>query len=979
MELDNIQQSGATQITRKANEDSFLESLRKKGNERRSAQKIAQNRQIQKQKEPDQHTDLKITYKNEFKLVEQIAQILKTEVRKINIDQLRQVLPELRKAEAQAVQRIIETQRLGYIQDKYRQAHRNDIGVRTQFSKEYTLLQDIAKALHLPVEQLTTEQINHYLKLSLKEKGFVPRAVKANTLSRTEPPGKTTHTPEAKVLASLHEQFRDLLAVLRDKQSQIKDVLEKQSGDHLSQKLQLRLIKLETKLNRLEQRVRNSQQKDAAKGSTASRAELNEELNQLDKELQQIQKFSAQQKEPVRPEYTPSDLQKQESFEILSEPASPAQKISENKSESLNENASSDFQEQNALETLPEPTPHTTKKLDNIISQKVEKFKEQIKALQRRETLRGSSPIERAIDSTVKALKRTITQLKTNQLVNREIRGINQRSEAEKNLKLQIENLQQELNDLLDLEKEGTSLSPTSLKQRVLQQKSAPQILSHLNKEYQADRLITSVLHDQKSSIIKTKEELSPFLSLEANQLSPGNVERYSRALQILLNSIENHMATQPEVEALEHKDETASHELQEIMTRLVVVLGQIGNKKYLQEAVTLQRQQMTTSRRLQQTSETALSLIADMSAISQRNKESAKIEALLENLIQKSGDLTDDQSLAHFILSLRSLYLEQLPEFRALLKLLIRRGLLDTKTLEEELGVSIGETSERMQTSVQAECTNTLSKLLGIPFDSLQKNPAIQFFIQKGRIDRQQFEKLIKKKISPSAWDYGLVSFNESSIGKLKERAELNSFQSFWGMMRRMSGSQNDEKTRELAELFLTKESFAPDEHELFTLFLVEYEDRFADPQYPLADLHQTYFSESNFAQLPASQREEVLLAVILRMIQNMKTDNKHLLYEKLLRYTEMSIKTEQFIRSVYILDYYFSHGGHIYPKYLDTSKPFQLIEETPEWDDIQEKAIATHTVSELVKGMSKPVKATPQLKLRSMSDRIKDRIRKA
>ena len=131
------------------------------------------------------------------------------------------------------------------------------------------------------------------------------------------------------------------------------------------------------------------------------------------------------------------------------------------------------------------------------------------------------------------------------------------------------------------------------------------------------------------------------------------------------------------------------------------------------------------------------------MSAISQRNKESAKIEALLENLIQKSGDLTDDQSLAHLFFHFS--IPRTTPEFRALLKLLIRRGLLDTKT-RGRVGISIGETSERMQTSVQAECTILFQNYWVFLLTRYKKTPPYNFY-SEGRIDRQQFEKLIKRK----------------------------------------------------------------------------------------------------------------------------------------------------------------------------------------------------------------------------------------
>jgi hypothetical protein len=160
--------------------------------------------------------------------------------------------------------------------------------------------------------------------------------------------------------------------------------------------------------------------------------------------------------------------------------------------------------------------------------------------------------------------------------------------------------------------------------------------------------------------------------------------------------------------------------------------------------------------------------------------------------------------------------------------------------------------------------------------------------------------------------------------------------------------------------------------------LFLSEYEDFLIDPEHPLHDLYANFLASRTFSQLGENDREELVVGVLLRLIANIESDRPNEVFRQYLSYAEKPQKSLSFQRFLEITDYVFSEGGSIRPSFLDLKTPLQFVREQTTWDEEQEKRVAMYTISEMVKGMSVPVKQSPKIKLRSMADRLKDRFKK-
>jgi hypothetical protein len=226
-------------------------------------------------------------------------------------------------------------------------------------------------------------------------------------------------------------------------------------------------------------------------------------------------------------------------------------------------------------------------------------------------------------------------------------------------------------------------------------------------------------------------------------------------------------------------------------------------------------------------------------------------------------------------------------------------------------------------------------------------------------------------------SWDFGFLRFNESSIGLLRERAEINSFANFEAWMNRMAGG-DPQLARQLEEIFLTKDVFSELERDIVSLFLSEYEAFLIDPGHPFHDIYADFLASRTFAQLDDADREELVVGALLRLTANIESEYPQDVFKQLLSFARSPQKSPTFRRFIEIIDYVFCEGGLIKPSFLDIKTPLRFIHQKTTWDDEKEKRVAMYTISEMVKGMSVPVKETPKIKLRSLSERLKDRIKK-
>ena len=245
-------QNQALGAVKQAEEDAFLETMRKKAEQ----QKIQQEHQRQKiqefHRQDQQLQDTQKTqdqYKVELKAIEQAAKLLNIQPENLQPQNIKDVLPLLQQAEIEALQRILETQDLQNIQKRYKEAKLEDQGIKQKFSNELQLLQSISKALNIPVEKLTQGQIQAFLKKNKSEQ-FIPRKQQVNVNSKQL--NSNDQLDRSSRVAARLTQLKGLLESLGSKQEEIL----RQMGQNKNLKRELdkvtqQIAKLDIKLNQL--------------------------------------------------------------------------------------------------------------------------------------------------------------------------------------------------------------------------------------------------------------------------------------------------------------------------------------------------------------------------------------------------------------------------------------------------------------------------------------------------------------------------------------------------------------------------------------------------------------------------------------------------------------------------------------------------------------------------------------------------------
>lgn len=820
-----VQRSQAQGSVKKAEQDAFLDSLRKKSEQ----QKIQQEQQRQKVQEfhlqDQQHHDVAKTQNQiEFKALEQAAKLLNLQPDQLQVHNIKEVLALLQKNEAETLQKIIESQTLQDIQKKFKDAKLEQQGIKQKFSGEMQLLQTIAKALKVPVEQITQGQIQSYLKQN-KSESFVPRVRPGTSVSKMESEGTSR-------VAMRLSQIQGLLESLSAKQEEILRQMGQQKG-------------LKRELDKV----------------TAQIAKLDVKLNQLRDELQQ------------RP------------------------------------NVSAEDQTQ-----------------DRVGLQDVAQVKRNIQEMREKGVVLKDEPLSidediQKTESDIHDLRQVQTTLQKQLYDSRELRG-----DGAKHANLDDEAAHSALLEQLNI----SSDDPTGV------------------------------------SVSKLKDLLDlPVSFLSQNQLA--KLKQIIDANQPLLEELNNHVDSMPEMPT------------------------DLGPKSIRQWLLEVAKKDDTSTRTQDHgdasgleppTKHPDVASLINQASVSGDKKTKDDFKTRVSEWVDRfeSAAKEGEESLAPMIIELRKGCLDKPPEFNAIIKQLISKQLMTAEELNQDLGLVLGETDSNSQHSpLKPEAIHSMLRMLNIspntPTEELP--PVVQSWIGKERVSRQDFEVLHKTKISSMAWDYGFIRFNEGSVGLLKERADLNSFAEFEAWMSQLSGG-DQEFAGALKDIFFTKDTFTVFERDLGSLFLSEYEDFLIDPNHPFHDLYVQYLSERTFQQLGDKIREELVVGTLLRLISSIESETPNVAFKQLLSLALKPQKSPSFQRFLHLIDYVFSEGGRIKLAFLDINKPLQFVHEKGVWSEEDEQRVAMYTISEVVKGMSMPVKATPTIKLRSLGDRLKEQIKK-
>ncbi|MDD5455422.1 MAG: hypothetical protein PHV30_00140 [Candidatus Margulisbacteria bacterium] len=1062
--------SGYANQAKKAEEDAFLEALKKKEEEKKlqldrtkdklQEQKLEQTEQIKKTDQENQR---------EVKLLEQISKTVKTDFEKLNPEQLKQILPTLKNTEAELIQKILESHRLEEIQQKYKQTKLEDAGVKQKFSEAYKVLNEIAKTLKIPVEDITTEIISNYLKLNKNEKTFDPKKLMKQEKTDTS---KVTNDKDAALKSNIenrYQQLKDLLMSLKNKQENILKTYQDNEGlqnqletlDKQINKLENKLSDLNRQLNKLDEKNSYKNVKQDSKSNNTVQTSTTVSKEETKNENKQIKDISQEQDLPVDEEFLkdilknnkkPSikdniDLLKQEISQIkqqdksrniknllgqLKELLPPQSKTALNKlaelekrvetnvpvdddeiRELLNENAETintdddnirdsakmeRFNEtlksftnkylsrtSNNDKTIKGQTAETKEenfgddriqKIKQEIQQEIEAITDKINSLKTRQLdlekqLSGEnkfSAVKRVLMEELSSIKNEINSLKTKLVVEREVKEISSKEfdEMEQEIDKEIGSLEKETTQLKDLIKKEPVLDLKSMKEQITNLKNGEKIIQKIEKEIDLDNLLEEINGGNKEDL--SQADIKKLLQLDPKKLNNNDLKNLMKIINKTIDNSEE-MAQASSVSSL---DQGITRELNvkaKLINQLVDLLNQVKSKKIVQETIVQERARLTVDVSNEQ-----------QIIIQEKDIKEKKLDEYVDHILDEFKQLKDEESMAKFILNMRHLYLTKEAPFKNIIKLLMQKGKMDPELLKEEFGIVVGEKTDIVLGEIKPETREVLKKLLNIDASAMANNEQLHRLLDKGRMDRRQFEKFYGKKVTKSGWDYGVLTFNETNLGILKERAEINSILKFWKLMEKFSTNGEEENIRETAELFLSKNEYTEIEKGLISLFLIEYEDSLIDPDYHLFDIYNKYLKEKTFKNLNDAEREELVIAVLIRLIKNIDVDKneKMTYYNRLMSFCEMDESSKEFERSVHILEFYFSNGGKMKKSFFDVGKELQFFEENTDWTEAHEKEVAQYTVSELVKGMSKPIKESPRIKLRSLSERLKGKLKK-
>ena len=589
--------------------------------------------------------------------------------------------------------------------------------------------------------------------------------------------------------------------------------------------------------------------------------------------------------------------------------------------------------------------------------------------------------LKKVVENKVSDIQTKINNLKMGYIVEKEINSTSTKELREKNkyVNSEILKLKEELNSIQSFHESAKDLTKENLSQLLDSIKTTglgKELKNDFDLEIKDQELLQRVL-DSETPILSA-EELGSVQGLNTSHLNIKDLQKFLKVIDINANALNKQLSDIDRAQNIDEANPPPAMTKGQSMSQVIDILKKINTRKSINENINLERNRLSegVKRKIGSDSDSNIvSLIAQTIKNTETEKQ-AKLEQNLNEILSEYDGLKSEESLSKLIKDIRTLYVQNLPEFKSLTTLLVKNGILNQNTIEEELGIVLTPEGNIKAQALKPQAIDAMAKLLNTSPAMLEELGGMKQVMEKGRIDRKEFEKHFGKKIAIDAWDYGLLSNNLNSVGMLKDRADINSFQNFWALMSKMSLTGNNEDVIMTSELFLTKDGYKSMERDLISFFIIEYEERFIDPDYHMFDLYNKYLRNNTFKMLPENQREELVIGVLLRVINSMESDN-HKLYNKLMDFSQRTEDTKEFMRSVEILEYYFSNGGTIRKEYFDVNKALRFIEEETLWDEEKQKKLSTSAISEFVRGFSKPVQVLPAIKLKSMRDRLRDRLK--
>ncbi|MEI7941960.1 MAG: hypothetical protein WCH76_02185 [Candidatus Riflemargulisbacteria bacterium] len=876
-------------------------------------------------------------------------------------------------------------------------------------------LDQIAKELGIPKEQINTKDIQKLLDMFKKEQ-FSPRQqVKEGQTKQVETQAdsklnklETRQEDIQKILDKLKVKQEETLNRLNGKDQESQKVLEKQVGtlqgkmQQLEQSLQQlngqikktldkdKKAELEDRKSGLESQVKelksslkelqgqrdNSQQvKGKYDRASTPQEELNQiqtrvkELNNLEKELSarleksQDESKSAQIKEKI-------DSIKQEKEALVKQSESIAKDV---KSKPIQD-------EQSLIQTKLKELNNLEKELTSSLGKapdesKASQIKEKIDAIrQEKETLIQNKDIPTSNNKDVKKDTEVLGKLKNASESN------SVKDSLIKEVTSKLEKMEADIKFREVYEKEINEQSSKDVKSKLLELKVT---LKEVQTAKDGLKSLDKLSNQEKGVVLKQ------ILGEIKNNQVKGNLEnvvRQSVKATELINQIVSGAKTEiTDAEAVLISNADLDGLGEEELNNLFKTIGdKLDQLKLSVRSIDVLKGSLKTEAK--ETQEKRQEVINTLRAVvTERSKGDLGVNGLrslfnagtlgqeaVDLLMTQFENLQTEDSKVQFVLLLRGLFGKDINALKMLVSLLVNGGKVEESFIEEEMGVLFTKEGGFEGEPVSKEALDALKKLTRMTPEMLSNNEGLQQMVQKGRIDREIFEKLFKKTVSEDAWDFGIMSFNKNKVGLLKERAEINSLDGFWKLMERFS-SGGESETQEMAELFLTCKKFTNYQRELVSFFIDQYQEIFIDPDFHLFDLYQKYMDGNTFGQIGDGNREELCLAVMMRMVRSMEGPDKHQQFAKLIEMTKQKDDSLAFIRSVDVLEFYFSQGGIIKQEFLDSSKELKLFDSTTEWRDELKADIDDNTISKMISGFSKPVKQLESVKLGRLADRLK------
>jgi hypothetical protein len=406
---------------------------------------------------------------------------------------------------------------------------------------------------------------------------------------------------------------------------------------------------------------------------------------------------------------------------------------------------------------------------------------------------------------------------------------------------------------------------------------------------------------------------------------------------------------------------------------QLVVVIDKLKQKK---EKIEKTRQE---SKELLKDStkpdHTYASEIADIDQqIDTKNDEKDAIE---DHFDYEQNLGSDDEDSRDTIKRLRTLAKKNPQGFREALKQFARKGNLSQYDIEQEFGLMVGKQKDlsiKKQT-VSIEAKTVFAMFLGVSASSLDQQEWFEQLSDSGRISRQQFEQLTGKSISDDAWDFAMMRFNTSNVGKLQERAQFNNFYDMFKLFASFSEENcQPDDVKQLGMMFLTKPKFSKEESDLVSGYILHYEDEFIHDDYHLHDLKMKFFPNQDYSSLTNEQKETVVLAILMRMLMASNIDDPGAKVNQFFNHFG-NAKSEQNIEKIAnIFEYYFSEGGTFNLSNIFKNSHSSLILEEPSYDEEKLAALNEQsTISKLVDNYKK-ASSKPKFKLKnSLTERLK------